>query len=311
VATDAHAAMTARKVAAARLSVMSNTLLTVTKLAVGIATGSVSVLSEAAHSANDLVAAGIAFFSVRVSDKPPDLRHPYGHGKVESVSGAIEAALIFGAAVYIVYEAVKKLLHGTGPLMVLPGIAVMACSTVVNVLVSRYLFRVAAETESLALKADGEHLRTDVLTSLGVLAGLGMVYVTGWTILDPLIAIAVALVICVAAFRITREAMHGLLDTGLPEGDLDVVREVLDNEPAVLAYHKLRSRRSGSSRHIDAHVLVADDLTLAEAHQLTEELEDRIRERLPRAEVMLHTEPHDAEVAHQREVHGNNTDEAR
>jgi cation diffusion facilitator family transporter len=241
---------------------------------------------------------------VRVSDRPADARHPYGHGKVECVSGLVEAALIFGAAAYIVYEAAQRLIHGAKQLEPGLGILVMAVSAVTNTVVSRMLFRVARETDSLALQADAEHLRTDVITSAGVVGGLTLVQVTDWFVVDPLIAIAVALLICGAASRLTMDALHGLLDTRLPESDLQVVLDILDTEPAVLAYHKLRTRRSGSSRHIDAHILVADDLTLTDAHDLTEALEHRVRQRLPRTEIVLHTEPHDAEMLHQHTEHG-------
>lgn len=294
------------KVRAARVSIYSNTLLTTLKLVAGVATGSVSVLSEAVHSANDLVASFIAFFSVRISDRPADQRHPYGHGKVESMSGLIEALLIFGAAAYIIVEAVERLRGQAEPLRVGPGLAVMVVSAVTNVLVARYLFRVARQTDSVALLADAEHLRTDVVTSVGVVVGLALVALTGLSEIDAIVALIVAAVICRAAYRLTREALEPLMDAGLPEGDLQVVRSVLDAEPGVLAYHKLRTRKSGSSRHVDAHVLMDDHLSLVEAHELTERLEDRIRELLPRAEVMLHTEPHDAEVEHQLEFHGRN-----
>lgn len=294
------------KARAARVSIISNSLLTLLKLAAGLSTGSVSVLSEAVHSANDLIAAFIAFLSVRISDRPADSKHPYGHGKVESMSGLIEALLIFGAAAYIVYEAVRRLLGQDEPLQVGPGLVVMVASAVTNVLVARYLFRVAKATDSLALKADAEHLRTDVVTSVGVVLGLALVWATGRSDIDAIVALLVAGVICLAAYRLTREALEPLLDARLPEHDLEIVRSVLDSEPDVLAYHKLRTRKSGSSRHVDAHVLVDDHLSLVEAHELTERLEDRIRELLPRAEVMLHTEPHDAEVEHQLEFHGRN-----
>jgi cation diffusion facilitator family transporter len=262
------------------------------------------VLSEAAHSANDLIASAIAFVSVRVSDRPADPQHPYGHGKVESLSGLAEALLIFGAAGYIVYESVEKLLAGAGALHALPGVAVMLASVVLNSLVSRYLFRVARDTDSLALEADAEHLRTDVVTSLGVFGGLLLVHLTGWTVLDPIVAIGVALLICHVAFRLSRSALGPLMDAQLPKHDTEVVQRVLEAEPAVKAYHKLRTRKSGSSRYIDAHVLVDDSLTLLQAHELTEALEDRIRRELPGTEIMLHTEPYDAEQWHQHVEHG-------
>lgn len=293
-----------RKVAAARLSIYSNTILVLLKLVVGVLSGSVSVLSEAAHSASDLLASWIAFFSVRVSDRPADEDHPYGHGKIESISGMAEALLIFLAAAYIIYESVSKLRKGVGELDVSLGLCVMLVSVLVNIGVSIRLFRVARETDSLALEADAEHLRTDVYTSVGVVAGLAAVRITGLSILDPIVAIGVALLILHAAWRLTRAAFGGLVDVILPEDEVAAVREVLDDEPAVLGYHKLRTRKSGSARHVDLHVQMCDHLTLVAAHDLTERIEDRIRERLPNAVVTIHTEPFHAELVHQYEDHG-------
>jgi cation diffusion facilitator family transporter len=295
---------TREKVVAARLSIFSNTGLTLAKLVVGAFTGSVSVLSEAAHSASDLVASWIAFFAVRVADLPADEEHPYGHGKVESLSGMIEALLIFGAGAYIIYEAVAKLSHRDEPHRVDLGIAVMAISVVVNVLVSRYLFEVARRTDSLALEADAEHLRADVWSSAGVIAGLVIYRISGWWWIDPAMAIAVALIILHASWRLVKGALNPLLDTTLPQEDLDVVLEVLDSDPDVMGYHKVRTRKSGSARHVDAHVLLDDDMSLVDAHDITEALEDRIREKLPNAEITLHTEPYHAERKHQFERHG-------
>lgn len=294
----------AGKVGAAQLSVVSNTTLTLLKLLVGLMTGSVSVLSEAAHSANDLVASVIALVSVRISDRPADAGHPYGHGKVESLSGMAEAALIFGAAAWIVYEAVTKLLHGAEQFSTGPGMAIMALSVVVNVLVSRRLFAVAKRTDSMALQADAEHLRTDVLTSVGVLAGLVLVRWTGWSVLDPIAAILVALLIVSAAWRLFAGAVAPLLDSGLPTAETDIVRGVLEGDATVRGFHKLRTRKSGSARHIDCHVMMDDNLNLVEAHRAVEELEDRIRALLPGTEVVLHVEPFEAEMEHQRQHHG-------
>jgi cation diffusion facilitator family transporter len=292
------------KVAAARLSIYSNSLLTVLKLVVGALSGSVSVLSEAAHSASDLVASWIAFFSVRMADAPADEQHPYGHGKIESISGMAEAALIFGAAGFIIYEAANKLVHREGPEHVDLGLAAMLVSSIANMLIARHLFQVAKKTDSLALKADAEHLRTDVFTSAGVFVGLALVRFTGHAWIDPVAGLAVALLILKASWRLTREAFDPLLDAKLPDEDRTVVRNVLDEEPRVLGYHKLRTRKSGSYRYVDAHVQLDDDLSLLEAHDITEELEDRIRERLPHTEITLHTEPFRAELRHQYEQHG-------
>ena len=182
------------KVSIARLSIASNTLLILMKMAVGLISGSVSILSEAIHSSMDLVAAIIAFLSVRVSDNPPDSRHPYGHGKIENISGVIEALLIFIAAIWIIVEAAKKL---AGEKIEIDSIAlgsiVMLISAIVNTIVSRRLYKVARATNSVALEADALHLKTDVYTSLGVSAGLGLILITGINWLDPIIAILVAL----------------------------------------------------------------------------------------------------------------------
>jgi cation diffusion facilitator family transporter len=299
----AHIEITRRKTRAARVSIYSNTSLTLLKLVAGFLSGSVSVLSEAIHSASDLLASWLAFFAVRVSDRPADHDHPYGHGKAESLSGLAEALLIFGAAAYIIYESIARLVQRSAPHSPDIGIAVMAVSAVVNTIVAAYLFRVARKTDSLALLADAEHLRTDVLTSLGVLVGLVMVSVTGWGALDPLVAIVVALIIVRAAWVLTHSAMAPLMDRHLPQDDLDAVREILDSEECVRDYHKLRSRKSGSHRYIDAHVLMDDHLSLLEAHDLTEKVEDRIRQRLPNTEITLHTEPYHNETLHQYEKH--------
>jgi cation diffusion facilitator family transporter len=294
-----------RKTAAARLSIASNTALVLLKLGVGFATGSVSVLSEAIHSASDLLAAGIAFFSVRASDTPPDAEHPYGHGKMEALSGLAEGALIFAAAAYIIYEATLRLIKPAAhPPQVAAGIAVMGLSALLNFCLSHYLRRVAQETDSLALEADSEHLRTDVLTSVGVLVGLALVHVTGRARFDSVSALLVALLILHAAWRLSRSALRLLMDARLPAGEEAAIQEVLETEPRVLGYHKLRTRKSGSQRHVDVHVQMDDDCTLVEAHDLAEELEDRIRAVLPEIHVNIHIEPYRAEMRHQHEAHG-------
>jgi cation diffusion facilitator family transporter len=181
-----------KKAKVALLSISSNTFLTLGKLVVGLAMGSVSVISEAIHSSLDLAAAIIAFFAVRTAAKPADDRHNYGHGKFENLSGIIEAILILVAGVMIINNAIPKLKGGVELESLGLGAGAMGISVVVNLFVSRKLLKTARETESPALAADGWHLMTDVYTSLGVFAGLGAIYLTGLTILDPLIAIVVA-----------------------------------------------------------------------------------------------------------------------
>jgi len=277
---------------AATLSVVSNSGLVVVKLTTGLAMGSVSVISEAIHSGLDLVAALITLFSVRVSARPPDATHSYGHGKIENFSALIEALLIFVAAGWIIYEAIRKL---TGEVVIEAlglGVAVMAFSAVVNYLVSGHLFRVAREADSVALKADGLHLRTDVYTSTGVAAGLVLIHLTGLTFLDPVIAILVALLIVRAAWDLTREAFRPLLDVRLSEDEEHRVREVVESfAPEYVDFHKLRTRKAGPERHIDLHLVVHPDHPIAEAHALADRIERSLKECWERTSILIHIEP--------------------
>jgi cation diffusion facilitator family transporter len=283
--------MPSPKTQAASLSVFSNALLVLLKLAVGLVAGSASVLSEAAHSAVDLLAAGIAYFSVRASDRPADDEHPYGHGKIESVSAVGEAVLIVAAAALIVYHAVRKLRTGSPVEHLGWGMAVMAFSALVNILVSGHLFRVAKATESVALEADAHHLRIDVYTSLAVFAGLAAVAITGEVAVDALFAIGVALLILKVAWDLTRESSGHLLDERLPPSEMGQIRDILEADARVLGYHKVRGRRSGSQRHIDMHLLLDESMSLADAHRLAEEVEDKIREAFRGVTIITHIEP--------------------
>ena len=285
---------------AAALSIVSNTSLVVLKLIVGLITGSVSVISEAAHSAIDLSASVIAYFSVRAAEVPADEEHPFGHGKIENLSGVIEAILIFLAAIYIVYEAIERLpraIHGEIEIQPTLGIAVMFVSVVANYLISGWLFKVARATDSVALEADGHHLRTDVWTSLGVLGGLALMRllnslgIKGAAILDSAVALVVAGLITRVAYNLTKEAGRPLVDTRLPRQEVDRVRDILLADQRVVGYHKLRTRKAGAHRHIDVHIIVPEALSVAEAHKVAEEVEDRIREELRGAHVMTHVEP--------------------
>ncbi|MHB0871744.1 MAG: cation diffusion facilitator family transporter [Chloroflexota bacterium] len=284
--------MLSSKQGVATLSVASNTLLVVLKLAVGISIGSVSVMSEAVHSGIDLLAAIMAFFAVRTSARPPDEGHHFGHGKVESLSGAAEAMLIFVAAVLIVNEAVQKLLYGVELQTVDLGIAVMGISAAVNTVVSRQLLRVARATGSAALEADGWHLTTDVLTSLGVALGLVAVRLTGRSELDPLIAIGVALFICKAAYDITSKSIRDLLDSSLPKEEQALILRALDtHKKDLVGYHRIRSRKVGSERHVDLHLVVRRDATVQESHDLCDHLEDHLQSALGSCSLGIHVEP--------------------
>ena len=256
----------------------------------GFLSGSVGIVAEAIHSAIDLVAAIIAWASVRIADRPPDENHPFGHGKAESISGAVEAALIVVAAVWIIYEAVHKLLSG-GAVEHLPwAIGVMVISALVNTLVSRHLLKVAKEEDSLALEADGQHLATDVYTSLGVALGLSLVWLTGWLWLDAATALAVALWIGYIGWRLVRKATDQLMDAGLPKEDIQRITHILNDCPRIISWHNLRTRKAGSQRHIILHTVFPPDIKLIDAHQVADDLEKRIEAAMAPACVVIHQE---------------------
>ncbi|MGD9496918.1 MAG: cation diffusion facilitator family transporter [Armatimonadota bacterium] len=285
----------------ALLSVVSNSTLVLLKLGAGIATGSVAVISEAVHSAMDLVAALIALLAVRAAAVPADEEHPYGHGKAENISGTIEALLIFAAAAYIIYEAIRKLLGEHEVESPGWGMAVMGVSAVVNIGVSEMLFRVARATDSIALEADGWHLRTDVWTSVGVLGALGFIALTEhyapvlhfhW--MDPVAAIGVALLIIHAAWKLTITSARDLMDVALPDEEGQAIHHVLTaHSPGVRGFHNLRTRKAGSQRFVDVHVLVDPAMTVATSHALSDVITDEIQARLPNTVVVVHIEPCD------------------
>jgi cation diffusion facilitator family transporter len=288
-----------RKQRAALISVMSNTTLVAAKLSIGFAIGSVSVISEAIHSGVDLIAAAIALYSVRTSSIPADSGHPFGHGKIENVSGTIEALLIFAAAGWIIYEAIQKLIHPEPLDAPLLGVAVMLVSVIANIAVSRLLFRVGRETDSVALLADAWHLRTDVYTSLGVMAGLGIIWVgqgvlpgTDLHWIDPVCAIGVAVLIVKAAYDLTRQAARDLLDASLPPEEEVWVRQSIESERSIVnGCHALRTRKAGHYRFVEFHIQVDPLMSVAESHALTQKLSRTIQSRIPNTSVTIHVEP--------------------
>ena len=278
------------KAKVARLSIVSNTFLIILKVIAGLISGSVSIISEAIHSLMDLIAALIAFFSVSISDNPPDSRHPYGHGKVENISGVIEAILIFVAAIWIIVEAVKKILGEESALEAIwLGLTVMVISAVVNFIVSRRLYKVARETNSVALEADALHLMTDVYTSAGVAIGLGLIIVTGIEWLDPLVAILIALFIIKESFSLLRRAFLPLLDTAWGKDEIEILERRL-NEMGV-RYHDLRTRVAGNYRFIDMHVEIPENESVVTAHSYCDMIEDKLNTVYENLTVTIHIEP--------------------
>lgn len=280
----------------AQLSVISNTGLVLLKFVVGFAIGSVSIISEAIHSSMDLIAAIIAFFSVRKSAEPPDAAHSFGHGKFEDISGLVEALLIFVAAILIIKEAATKLMGETSehlaPELLILGMAVMVISALVNWYVSNRLMKVAKQSESIALESDAWHLRTDVYTSVGVLVGLVLIKLTGIAIFDPLFALGVAVVIMKAAYDLTIRSFSHLIDHSLPPEDNKRIEEIVSQHARIYAgFHDLRTRRSGPEVFIEFHLVMPGELTVLESHDLADHLESDLKLEYPRANVTIHIEP--------------------
>ena len=296
---ELHAAR--RKQEAARWSLAASGTLLGLKIVVGSVTGSAGILAEAVNSAADLVGSALAMLSVQASDEPPDHSHAYGHGKIENLSGAATAALILVGGAFAIGEAVRHLLHPNPLPGVGWGIGVMGASAVVNLVVCRRLLRVGRETDSPALAADGHHLQTDVITSLGVLLGLTLVHLTGRIWWDSVAALGVSFLILRVGFGLAAEAVLTLSDAALPPEEEAALTAILTAHSGVRGFHKLRSRKSGSHRHVDVHVQIADTHTFVEAHRLTEGLEDQLREVLPNLHPIIHIEPYEDEVRHQQE----------
>jgi cation diffusion facilitator family transporter len=281
------------KSGAAALSIASNSILIALKLAAGAITGSIAILTEAIHSLVDLIASVVAFVSVRKADEPADEEHPYGHEKVENLAANIEGILILVGAAVIVYEAPHRLVAGSEVESLGVGIAVMGFSVLANLVVSGVLSRQARAHESAALEGDAAHLRTDALTSAGVLVGLGLVELTGAAAFDSITALLVAAAIVWAGIRIIRRSSGVLVDEVLPAEEMDRIEAAIAaaRTPEVAGYHKLRARRAGSRRYVDFHVQYRSGTSLERAHELAHQMRASIEAEIRGAEVLIHAEP--------------------
>ncbi|MBM3318149.1 MAG: cation transporter [Candidatus Eisenbacteria bacterium] len=286
------------KRSAASSSVVAALGLTGAKLLVGLLTGSLGILAEAAHSGLDLVAALATLLAVRIAARPADADHPYGHGKVENLSALFQTLLLLGTCVWIIREAVERLLHS--PVRVdatFWAFAVMALSIAVDVSRSRLLYRMARKHQSPALEADGLHFRTDIWSSSVVLLGLAGVAIADrhprlafLHHADPVAALIVAGIVVLVSVRLAVRSIQPLLDTA-PAGVAEKVVAAVEALPGVIDCHQVRVRRSGPHAFVDAHVTVDGGQTLEQAHRLTEEIEVAVGRVVPRADVTLHPEP--------------------
>jgi cation diffusion facilitator family transporter len=291
----AHVTSTPVRSRAAALSIVSNSALIALKLVAGAVTGSVAIVTEAIHSAIDLIASCIAYFSVRQAEEPADAGHRYGHEKFENVAAAAEGVLILVGSGVILFTSVRSLVNGPHLESLGFGIGVIGFAAIVNMFVSGWLYRRADATQSPALEADAAHLRTDAFTSLGVLVGLALVHWTGAEWLDPVVALVIAVAIVTTGLRLVARSWRVLVDEALPEDELAAIQAAIADFPSgeVVGYHQVRTRRAGARRYVDLHVQFRQGTTLERAHQIAHELQAEIESRLHGADVLIHLEPED------------------
>ena len=289
--------MVNEKKLAAGLSITSNAIIIIFKLIAGMISGSISIISEAIHSLSDFLASVLTFFAVIRSSEPADSGHQFGHGKYEDMSGFIEGGLIIFAGLYIIYEALNKLIFGYNEAFESTlGIYAMGFAVVANIVVSSYLFKVAKKTESISLYADAEHLRTDVLSSLGVLIALVIIKYTGLYFLDPVIAIIVAVIIMKAGYSISKETLNDLLDGSLPKEDLQSINEIIKNCNEVMGYANLRTRKSGNNKQLEVTLFFNPDMKLYDCHAICDKIEAQISSKVSNIKTVIHMEPVKSEM---------------
>jgi cation diffusion facilitator family transporter len=286
------------KLGAAMMSVLSAIVLTGLKILVGVLSGSLGILAEAAHSGLDLLAALVTYFAVSVACRPADRDHPYGHGKVENLSALVETLLLLGTCAWIVYEAVKRLL--VKEVAVDASIwtfLVMVLSIAVDVHRSRRLYAAARKYRSQALEADALHFSTDIWSSAVVILGLSCVQLAAHFPsleslhnADAVAALLVAVIVVFVSLRLGFRTIDGLLDVA-PAGMADQIKHAVEGIPGVIDCHQIRARHSGPHLFIDIHVHMDGGQTLKQAHELSDRIEERLQQSLPEADVTVHPEP--------------------
>ena len=278
---------------ASMVSLSANICLTILKVSAAVLTGSLSLISESIHSATDVMASLVAFLSVRAASVPPDEEHPYGHGKIESLAGFGESVFLILVVVYIFFESIDRLFHGTSVKHLGVGIWIMAVSAATSLLVGPYVRRVAKKTESIALKSNGRHQIIDFGTSAGVLLALVVTKFTGWRQADACFAMALGVWIAYNAVLMARESIEQLIDRRVTDDDLERIHAILKNGAGVISYHHLRTRHSGHVHYVDVHVVVPNTWSVIQAHSLADSLEKGIEEALRPALAVVHIDPYD------------------
>ena len=276
---------------AATAAVVGGLIIFAIKLLAYFMSGSVALLSDALESIVNIAASALMLYSVRVSGMPADEDHPYGHQKIENISSLLEGAFILTAAVFIVHTALERIYRPVGLVGIEGALGVSLLATAMNGGLSWYLSRTAEEKGSMALEGDAKHLLSDVITSLGVIAGLWVDQLTGWAILDPLMALLVAALIVRMGVRLVLKSGRGLMDDHSPEVEARIMRLLERHRSQFVNYHDVKTRRSGNRVFAELHLSVNGSLSVQEAHAFTDHLEGDLRRELPDVTITIHVEP--------------------
>jgi len=281
-------------------------VLVIVKLAIGIASGSIAVLASAIDSLLDSVVSMFNFFAIKKSEEHPDEMFQYGKGKIQALAGVIEGTVITMSGLFIIYESVRKMIDGSATGLLGPSIVVMIFSIVVTFLLVRYLMRVATETNSIVIKADALHYKTDLWSNGAVLLALGLVYLTGLDIIDALFGLAIGMYIIYSAYEIIEEGVMMLLDRSLDKEIVDKIEAILSEHPEVTGHHWLKTRTDGTTNFIEFHMVLQPDMLLLEAHRIAEEVEAKIMALEPdkRWVITPHFDPYDDEHVNEAMFHG-------
>jgi cation diffusion facilitator family transporter len=279
-----------------RLSIVAIGALIIMKLITSFVTGSIGIRADAFHSLIDFAGAIIGYIGIKISGKPPDRQHAFGHGKAENISGTVISLLIFAAAVLIAYQAIERIASGGEVEMVILGVYVTIAAIAINLLFARFALKVARKTDSVALEATARDMLADVYSSIAVLVGLVLVLITGLSIMDSIVALLVALLIFRTSIITFKKSFSGIMDAGLPKEEVDIIKSVLmEHRERIVGFHALRTRKSGSQRFVDLHLVMHRTINVEEAHNMCDHLEEDLKKKLPNMNITIHIEPCDTE----------------
>lgn len=282
-----------KKLQTAVFSIVASLFLIIVKIIFGFLTNSISIFASAVDSLLDFAASSVNYFSIKKAEEPADKEHRFGHGKAEGLAGLFQSFVVICSSLYLIYVSIRRLFTGTTLESLNSGIMIMAFSAAFSFLVARYLKKVATDTESIALGADSLHYSSDVYTNIGIIIGLIIVRLTGFVFVDSLVSIFVALYIIWSAIEVFKQAVDILMDRELSKETVNEIEGIiLRHQPVVKSFHKMRTRRSGTRRFIEFHLVIEHTLSFVDSHNLAEEIIKDIEASMPNADVTVHVDPH-------------------